>query len=225
MQARVPVVYRDQAGQKKPASKKKRKRRPAKGAASKNKPDQALPPRFQGTPVPLKIRITRIRPRDVVPGIPDEFHGTSNVNCDLVITVAGKRVPGLSLDEFATRGEVSLNEWLKLLNGLRYQLYMERRFVCRATGNQLGLVFERKGKIVAFSVHDTYRKAAVPGFEHLILDRAALVRELHDFVAKARRLVLRAAPDHAAADNYWGWHVHTPIDEVDDVDDDWRGRD
>jgi hypothetical protein len=221
VQHRVPVVHRDPSNAIDPpaetkATKKKRKPRKAAGGAT-GKPTPGLPPRFRGTPVPISIRITRIWVKDVVPGLPGTFSGVCNLNCDLVITVAGKRVLGLSNDEFAESGDVSLNEWLNRLFRLRIFLHLERRFDIRGTGHQLGLVFERKAKLVAFSVHDSYARAAVPGFERLVLDLDALVGELHAFVAAAKALVLEGAPNHATADSWWRWNTAQSIDTPDDA--------
>jgi len=219
MQERVLIDRRAPAG-------KPRKRTRSKGRSAGGRKRRAdLPPRFRGSVVPLAIRLTRIWPEDIVPGLRGEFSGQCQVNCDLVITVAGRRVPRLVLDESTDGGAVSLNEWLRILHGLRYDLYRERRLVCRATWHQRALVFERKGRRVAFSIRDRFRKQAVPGFEQMVLDRDVLLRALRDFVAKAKRLVLKAAPNHAEADAFWGYHVAMSIDDPDDVDDYWRGVD
>ena len=218
MQERVPVVRRDPpASDGKPVEKKKGKPRKAAPRGARE-PKQALPPRFRGTPVPFAIQISRIWVADVVPGLPRPFSGVCDLKCDLVITVAGRRAPGLSIDEFAESGDVTLNEWLRKLSEVRLYLRLEKKFVCRATGNQLGLVFERKGTRVAFSVHDTYAKAAVPGFGPLVLDHDALLNELRAFVAQVKRLVLETAPNHATADSWWHWNLARSIDAPDTDD-------
>src|SRR5262245_39279753 len=216
MQERVPLS-RGRSDKKAPADKKPRKRRKGASAPARKK-KSGLPPRFQGPLVPFATRMTVIRPPEAVPGLPMPFSGTSSVDCDLVITVGGKRVPGVSKDEFAESGDASLNEWFRILNGLRWKLRMERKFVCRATQHQLGLVFERNGNRVAFQVRDVFAKTAVPGFEQLVLDRDALLRALRDFVSQTKRLVLKIAPSHAEADSWWHWNAYHSID-ADDADD------
>jgi hypothetical protein len=111
-----------------------------------------------------------------------------------------------------------LNEWLNSVFRLRIFLHLERRFDIRGTGHQLGLVFERKAKLVAFSVHDSYARAAVPGFERLVLDLDALVGELHAFVAAAKALVLEGAPKpRHQPTRWWRWNTAQSIDTPDDA--------
>src|SRR5262249_17432329 len=130
---------------------------------------------------------------------------------------AGKRVPGVSKDEPQVTGAAFLNDWLRQLNRLRFFLLPNGTEIVRASGHELGLMFNRNQSRVAFAVVWAGDSSPYPGFEHFVVEYEQLERAVLRFLAKTKALVLAAAGDHKTADTWWGFQTASSIDKVDDA--------
>jgi hypothetical protein len=81
----------------------------------------------------------------------------------------------------------------------------------------VGLVLKRAQPRIVFSVVHAFTSAPQPGFERFILDHEQVVKAVLRFMAKMKALVLHTFPDHKTANEWWGYHTASSIDDTDDA--------